>query len=296
MPSVVRVNLISTLRVLGRIVGNVALVTVTLIVAGMFGGILTQQMTFIDQQMIYFPDRRLTASPADAGLGFEDIFFTASDGIRLHGWYVPGPSPVTMVWFHGNAGNISHRVENILQLNRHLGFNVFIFDYRGYGHSEGKPSEHGLYLDAEAAIDYLVEKRGLEPKTDLVLFGRSLGCGVAVEMATRYRVRATILESGFSSVRAMAKRIYPFLPSGLLLSLVEARYDSLAKLPMVRAPVMVLHGDRDSTVPIEFGVEMFEAANEPKRFYTIEGAAHNDTYYVGGELYFEALREFINAY
>ncbi len=270
--------------------------TILLIVVGTLGGFLARQMTFIDQQMIYFPERGLTASPVDAGLDFEDVFFTASDGVRLHGWHVPGRGTTTLIWFHGNAGNISHRVENILQLNRHLGVNVFIFDYRGYGRSEGKPSESGFYLDAEAAIDYLVNERGLEAETDLVLFGRSLGCGVAVEMATRRRVRGVILESGFGSVRVMAKRIYPFLPSGLLLSLVEARYDSLSKLPKVHAPVMVLHGDRDSTVPIELGEEMFEAANEPKRFYTIEGASHNDTYYVGGEPYFDALLEFIDAY
>ena len=277
-------------------VQRVARVLILLVVVGSAGGFLARQMTFIDRQMIYFPQRTLSATPADAGLAFDDVFLTTSDGVRIHGWYVPGERRATLLWFHGNAGNISHRVENLLQLNRYLGVSVFIVDYRGYGRSDGKPSEKGLYLDAEAAIEYLTGERGLALEDDVILFGRSLGAGVAVEMAVRHRVRAVILESGFPSVRAMVKQIYPFLPSAMLLSLVEARYDSASKLPNVRAPVMVLHGDRDRTVPIELGVELFEAANEPKRFYTIRGAAHNDTYQVGGVPYFEALREFFDAY
>ena len=275
---------------------RVARLAAVLLILGVASAVAVRVFTIIDRHTIYFPERELTASPADVGLEFDDVFLTASDGTRLHGWYVPGDGPTTLVWFHGNAGNISHRVENLLQLNRRLGVNVFIFDYRGYGRSDGKPSEKGLYLDAEAAIEYLVRDRGLDPETDLVMFGRSLGAAVAVEMATRHRVRAVILESGFPSVRAMAKRVFPFVPSAMLLSLVEARYDSLSKLPNVRAPVMVLHGDRDLTVPIELGVELYEAANDPKRFYRIQGADHNDTYHVGGEPYFEALRDFVDAY
>jgi fermentation-respiration switch protein FrsA (DUF1100 family) len=264
-----------------------------MLILGTASALAVRVFTIIDRQLIYFPDKELTASPTDVGLEYDDVFFTASDGTRLHGWYVPGDGPATLVWFHGNAGNISGRLENLSRLSRHLGVKVFIFDYRGYGRSEGKPSEGGLYLDAEAAIEYLMENRGVVPETDLVLFGRSLGVAVAVEMATRHRTRAVVLESGFTSVRAMVSGSYPFLPSGLLIKLVEARFDSLAKMSTVRAPVMVLHGDRDPTVPFEHGRELFEAANDPKRFYPIRGAAHNDTYQVGGEPYFEALREFV---
>jgi fermentation-respiration switch protein FrsA (DUF1100 family) len=264
-----------------------------LLILGAGSALAVRGFTIIDRHLIYYPERELIASPADVGLAFDDVFLTASDGTRLHGWYVSGPGPATLIWFHGNGGNISHRVDNILLLNRRLGVSVFIFDYRGYGRSEGKPSEKGLYLDAEAAIEYLVKERGLDPGTDLVMFGRSLGAAVAVEMAVRHRSRAVVLESGFTSVRAMASRSYPFLPSGLLVRLVEARFDSLSKMPKVRDPVLVLHGDRDPLVPFEQGRELFEAANEPKRFYRIRGAAHNDTYQVGGEPYFEALREFV---
>ena len=286
---------LTAMRRLRTAVASVARVLILLIVVGSAGGFLARQMTFIDRQMIYFPQRTLAATPADAGLDYEDIFLTASDGVRIHGWYVPGEQRTTLLWFHGNAGNIGDRVENLLRLNQHLGVSVFILDYRGYGRSDGKPSEKGLYLDAEAAIEYLTRELGLALEDDVILFGRSLGAAVAVEMATRHRVRAVILESGFPSVRAMAKRVYPFLPTAMLLSLVEARYDSLSKLPNVRAPVMVLHGDGDRTVPFEQGEELFEAANDPKRFYRIQGADHNDTYHVGGEPYFEALREFVES-
>ena len=173
---------------------RVARLGAVLLILGTASAVAVRVFTIIDRHTIYFPERELTASPADVGLEFDDVFLTASDGTSLHGWYVPGDGPTTLVWFHGNAGNISHRVENLLQLNRRLGVSVFIFDYRGYGRSDGKPSEKGLYLDAEAAIEYLTGELGLALEDDVILFGRSLGCGVAVEMATRYRVRAIILE------------------------------------------------------------------------------------------------------
>jgi fermentation-respiration switch protein FrsA (DUF1100 family) len=274
----------------------VRVVRVLLILAGAFLviGILVRQMSFIDRQMIYFPDQELISTPADVGLEYEDVDFTASDGTRLHGWYVPGVGKITLLWFHGNAGNISHRVDNILMLNRTLGVNIMILDYRGYGRSEGSPSENGLYLDAEAAFEFLVSQRSVDPESELVLFGRSLGAAVAVELAVRHQVRGVILESGFTSVKDMAQRIYPYLPMGLLINTVEARYDTISKIGNVTAPVMVLHGDRDEIVPFELGEKLFQAASEPKRFYRIRGAGHNDTYHMGGEPYFEALREFVS--
>lgn len=262
--------------------------------AALAAGFLVRQVSFIDRQMIYFPQRELTSTPADVGLPFEDVYLTASDGTKLHGWYVPGEEGTTLLWFHGNAGNIGHRVDNILTLHRALDANIMILDYRGYGRSEGRPSERGLYLDAEAAIEYLIEQRGVDPTAELVLFGRSLGVGVAVEMAARYPTRAVILESGFPSVREMAHRAYPILPTGLILTLVEARYDSISKIGDVSAPVMVLHGDRDEIVPFELGQELFEAATEPKTFYRIRGAGHNDTHQVGEEPYYQALRDFVD--
>ena len=247
----------------------------------------------LDRFFIFFPEPTLVATPGDLGLEFEDVTFSAADGVELHGWFVPGPGRATLVWFHGNAGNISHRVNNLLELHRRLGINVLIFDYRGYGRSHGAISEKGAYLDAEAALEYLRSRTDVDPDR-LVLFGRSLGCAVAVEMATRHLVHAVILESPFGSIRSMARRHYPFLPSSLILPLLRSRFDSLAKIKDVRSPVLVLHGDRDDIVPIDVGRELFEAANEPKRFYTIAGAGHNDTYLVGGARYFDELERFID--
>ena len=251
-------------------------------------------MLILDRMMIYFPQRGLEATPDSVGLAYEDVYLTASDGTRIHGWHIPGRSNVTLLWFHGNAGNISHRRDNILMLHQRLGVSVFVIDYRGYGLSEGKPSEKGIYMDAEAAFDYLVSDLGLDAERNVVLLGRSLGAGVAVEMGTRHRVRGVILESGFTSIREMADISGSLLPIPLVLTLFEARYDSIFKIGRVESPVMILHGDRDKPVPYWMAEKLYAAANEPKTLYPIRGAGHNDTVYVGGEAYFEALGDFIS--
>ena len=253
-----------------------------------------RHMSFLDQMMVYFPERELIAKPSDVGLAYEDVSLTAADGTKLHGWHVPGESRTTLLWLHGNAGNISHRVDNIAMLRRNTGLGVFIIDYRGYGRSEGKPSEKGLYMDAEAAFEHLTSDLGLDPVEDIVLFGRSLGAGVAVEMATRHRVRGVVLESGFTSVREMSNASGMGALSILFLPMIDARYNSLSKIGSALSPVMVVHGDRDDIVPFEMAEKLFAAAPEPKRFYPIPGASHNDTYVAGGDAYFEALREFVN--
>ena len=253
-----------------------------------------RHMSFLDQMMVYFPERELIAKPSDVGLAYEDVSLTAADGTKLHGWHVPGESRTTLLWLHGNAGNISHRVDNIAMLRRNTGLGVFIIDYRGYGRSEGKPSEKGLYMDAEAAFEHLTSDLGLDPVEDIVLFGRSLGVGVAVEMATRHRVRGVVLESGFTSVREMSNASGMGALSILFLPMIDARYNSLSKIGSALSPVMVVHGDRDDIVPFEMAEKLFAAAPEPKRFYPIPGASHNDTYVAGGDAYFEALREFVN--
>ena len=264
---------------------RLAVVLVMLAVAAL----VLRQMTVLDRQFIYFPERELIGIPSDVGLKFEEVVFSASDDVRLHGWFVPGNGDTVLLWFHGNAGNISHRLDNIRMLHDRLGVDVFIFDYRGYGNSQGKPSEKGIYLDAEAAIEEVRQRQ----RGRLVLFGRSLGCGVAVEMGARHSVDAVILESPFSSVKDMIRLAYPLPPADIAVRLIEARYDSIAKISDVRAPVLVLHGDRDEIVPLGQSRRLFDAANEPKSFYTIEGAGHNDTYLVGGDPYIEALGRFI---
>src|SRR5512146_550061 len=153
---------------------------------------------FSEKGVVFFPDPDLIGTPGDYGLAYEEVFFTAEDGVRLHGWWVPRPQAPVLVWFHGNAGNISHRLENIKLLHDLVGVQVFIFDYREYGKSQGRISREGTYQDAAAAHRYLAEARGV-PAPELVLFGRSLGTALAVDLAVRVPCRALIIESAFTN-------------------------------------------------------------------------------------------------
>ena len=244
----------------------------------------------IDRHFIYFPVRELFADPAAVGLAYEDVTFAASDGVSLHGWFVPGRSDLTLLWCHGNGGNISHRLENLLLVHNELGLNVFLFDYRGYGRSEGKPSEQGTYLDAEAALHYLDSRNDIHQDRTIYL-GSSLGGGVAVELAMLRSPYGLILESTFPSIRYMARLSFPILPLHLFL---QARYDSEAKIGRIDTPLLILHGDKDDLVPIQAGRRLFDAAKDPKEFHTIVGAGHNDTYLVGGKAYWDAMGSFID--
>ena len=196
---------------------------------------------------------------------------------------------MTWLWFHGNAGNIGHRLENLKLLHSKLAVNIFIFDYRGYGRSQGRPSEQGTYLDAEAALACL-RSRGNGSAERIVYLGRSLGAAVAVELATRHAPYGLILESPFPSIPYMARETLPFLP---VWPFLRTRYDSLAKVGKLKTPLLVLHGDKDDVVPIKGAKKLFDEAREPKEFYTIHGAGHNDTYIVGGQAYFDELAGFI---
>lgn len=250
------------------------------------GGVI---LLLLEERFIFLPSRELVGSPADVGLTYEEVTFPASDGVALHGWYVPGEAPATLVWFHGNAGNISHRLVNLRGIHDRVRVSVFLFDYRGYGRSAGSPSEEGTYRDAEGAVALLEQRTGL-PAERLIYFGRSLGAAIALETALRRRPAALVLESPFLSVPHMARQIYPFLPlSGLL----RTRYDSLAKIAGLGAPVLVIVGGADEVVPPDHGRLLFERAPEPKRWYRVPGAGHNDTFIVGGGAYYDALRTFL---
>ncbi len=246
---------------------------------------------FIERRLIYHPEKGLASDPSKIGLTYEDVVFTAGDGVQLHGWFVPGSRDLTFLWFHGNAGNISHRLGNLKEMHDELAVNIFIFDYRGYGQSQGTPSEQGTYFDAKAALDSL-RARGDVPMDQIVYYGRSLGGAIAVELATQETPYGLVLESSFPSVPYMAQKANPFLP---LWRLLRTKYDSAAKMPYLQAPLLQMHGDIDDTVPLEAGRALFEAANTPKEFYVISGADHNDTYLVGGPQYWEKLREFTNS-
>lgn len=246
----------------------------------------------MEDSFIFHPSATVALTPREAGIDFEDVHFAARDGVLLNGWYIPHrEARSTLVWFHGNAGNIGHRVENIKLLHDKVKVNIFIFDYRGYGRSQGRASEPGTYLDAEAALELVSKRFGADPKR-IILFGRSLGAAVAAEMALHFQSQGLILESPFASVREMARAILPLLPIGPLL---KTRYDTEEKIRKIKTPLLVLHGDRDEVVPFAQGKIVFAAAPEPKTFFTISGAGHNDTYRVGGDRYFEQLKNFIDA-
>lgn len=235
---------------------------------------------------IFFPDSFFIGDPAEWGMAFDDVYFPTGDGLTLHGWFVPGERNITVLWCHGNAGNISYRLDNMKLFHDRLGVNIFIFDYRGYGHSEGSPSEPGTYADAEAALAYLHSRPEVD-RDAMVIFGRSLGGAVAADLASRHPCLGLILESTFSTLADL----FPTPPPVE----IPIKYDSIAKIGNITAPLLMLHGDRDEVVPFTSGEELFQAANEPKRFTTIERAGHNDTYIVGGEGYISALRGFIDA-
>jgi len=248
------------------------------------------QADVLEDLFLYFPDRRLDAQPDDVGLRFEEVSFAASDGVQLHGWLVPGPRPITLLWLHGNAGNISHRVQQLRLLHDHTGVSILLLDYRGYGRSAGKPSEEGLYLDGEAAVAYLRSRQDLEAQP-LVLYGQSLGANVAVEVARRTLPEGLVLEAAFPSLAYMARLHYPFVPVWPLLA---GKYDAQATIQEVATPLLLLHGEWDRIVPLDGGRAVFDAAVGPKDFYVVKGAGHNDPFIVGGEGYFGALRTFLD--
>ncbi|MBM3303074.1 MAG: alpha/beta hydrolase, partial [Deltaproteobacteria bacterium] len=219
------------------------------------------------ESMIFFPDRLVVQTPSDYGVDYEEVWFDAADGVHLHGWMVPSERASGLWLFcHGNAGNICHRLDNIFRLNA-IGLSVFIFDYRGYGKSAGRITEKGFYLDSEAAYQVARSLADRE-KLKLVLFGRSLGGIAAVHIASANPCSGVILESTFTNLAAMARTHFPIpMVDGLL----EKRLNSIDKIRGVKAPLLFFHGDADDIVPFRYGLELFEAAPEPKEFVALPG-------------------------
>lgn len=238
--------------------------------------------------MTFYPHRELVATPADWGLAYDDVELSTADGVALHGWYIPHPQATrTLLFLHGNGGNISHRGDSIAIFHR-LGLNVLIIDYRGYGRSAGTPSEQGLYEDAAAAWRYLTEQRGIAA-ADIVVFGRSLGGVVAAKLAAQARPGALILESTLSSGRDFAQAVFP-----LLSRLIVLRYDwdTAAHVAQVRSPVLVLHSPEDEIMPYRLGEKVYAAAREPKRFVALRGD-HNGGFLLSQPQYEQALADFL---
>ncbi len=248
---------------------------------------------FLSQsRLLYYPNipsRAIVATPERAGLAYESVEILTEDGVRLDGWYLPvdGDARGVLLFFHGNAGNISHRLDS-LKIFTDLGLDVLIFDYRGYGRSEGEVSEQGTYLDAEAAWRYLTDDRRV-PEKDIVLFGRSLGAAVAAHLAARHKPGTLIMESAFTSAPDLAARYYRIFPVHWL---ARYRYNAKDYLKSVRCPVLIVHSLDDEIIPVQHGRDLFAAANEPKELLEIRGS-HNEGFLVSGRSYIDGLDGFL---
>lgn len=246
---------------------------------------------FSQSGMLFLPDlpsRRLVGTPASLGLPFEEVRLATADGETLHGWYVPAPGAThTLLFCHGNAGNISHRLAS-LEIFHALGLSVLIFDYRGYGQSTGTPTEAGTYRDAEAAWRHLVDGRGTAPDR-IVVFGRSLGAGIAAGLQEANEAAGMILESTFSSVPDLAAELYPWLPARWL---SRYRYETIARLPRLTLPLLIVHSRNDEIIPFSHGQRLYEAANVPKSLLELSGD-HNGGFLRERSLYTEGLRRFV---
>lgn len=231
-------------------------------------------MYLTQDQQLYFPSGSVQLSPADANLAYDDLKLTTEDGEQLHAWYIPTEQTAAplLLFFHGNAGNISHRLES-LQIFHQLGLNVLIIDYRGYGNSTGTPSEAGLYKDAQAAWDWAVNESATPPE-QIILFGRSLGASVAAHLAAHSEQppAALMLEASFTSAQDLAAQLFPWVP---VRSLMRAEYNTLAFLQENQAPVWIAHAKDDEIVPLSHANILYEHAASPKFFLPLEGG-HND--------------------
>ncbi|MCA9393719.1 MAG: alpha/beta hydrolase [Candidatus Omnitrophica bacterium] len=241
----------------------------------------------LEYGLIYIPSREMKADPQSAGLAYEDVYLKTADGVRLNGWFLKGRGDTaTMLFFHGNAGNISHRMER-LALFRDMGLNVFIIDYRGYGRSKGRPTEEGLYLDGFAAYDYLLKRDDVDPDR-IIVYGASLGGAVAVEVAAKRPVAGLIVEASFTSIPDVAKLHVPWVPR----SWIGTRMDSLTKIRAIEAPKLILHSSDDEVIPYRMAESLFRAAPEPKSFIPLNGN-HAYAWQTSGDRFVKGIEAFL---
>lgn len=253
----------------------------------MYIGILIL-LFFLQSRLIYYPMKGINVTPQSIGLSYESISLITKDWVTITGWFVPALNPKGVILFcHGNGGNISHRLQS-LQIFYQLGLSTFIFDYRGYGKSDGKPTELGTYHDAEVAWDYLVETRKINPEK-IIILGRSLGGAVAAYLAQKHPPKALILESTFPSIHEVANSLYPFIPARLLL---RFHYPTLEYSQKVSCPILVVHSREDDLIPYSLGRQLFEGINVPKEFLEISGD-HNEGFLLPESNYSQGLDAFL---
>lgn len=260
-----------------------------LYVVGLVWLLLAVLLYLFQEQYVYFPSRHLVATPEVIGIEYEPVTIRSSNGNRISGWYVPAPEPRGVLLFlHGNAGNISHRLHS-LEIFHHLGLTTLIIDYQGYGESEGRPSEQATYDDAEAAWNYLTIERGYNPE-EIVIFGRSLGGAVAAWLATRVEAGGVILESTFTSAHDVARQYYWYMPVRLILRI---HYPAESFMPAIDSPILIVHSSEDEIISFKHGERLAAAAGDNAELFTIQGG-HNDGFIVSGNHYLNGLKKFIN--
>jgi len=242
---------------------------------------------FLEQKSVFFPNKIVKVNPEILHMPFEDVYFGTKDNLKINGWFIPTEgSKYTILYFHGNAGNLADRLEKI-ELLKKIGLNIFIIDYRGFGKSQGRPTEKGVYLDADAAYDYLIKDRKIGPD-QIVLFGESIGSAVAIELASKVKVRGMILEGAFSKAKDMVNKIYPLLPAFLFSNM----YDSLSKIKNISCPKLFIHSKNDEIVPFKLAQKLFYAAKEPKKLIEVSGE-HNDVFWASQDEFISSITEFI---
>lgn len=248
---------------------------------------------FLESSRLFASTREILATPKEAGLDFEDVYFSTSDHLRLNGWLVKATeapqNASTFLFCHGNAGNIGDRIEKIRRFHE-FGVNVFIFDYRGFGKSQGRPTEEGMYRDAKAAYTYLKSRQDIASER-IIVYGASMGGVAAIDLASQQKVAALIIDSTWTSAADMAKTIAPFVPSFIL----TARLDNASKIKTIMVPKLVIHSPDDQSVPFALGQKLFALAPEPKEFLQIFGS-HSQGYETSREIFFPGIRNFLDKY
>jgi len=257
------------------------------LIASITIGVLLLFLRYIETRTLFYPTKEIQAFPDRANLGYKDVYFKTSDNVKIDGWFIPcKDSTFTILFCHGNAGNISHRIEKMKFFNE-LGCSVFIIDYRGYGKSEGKPSETGFYKDAEAAYKYLLSQ-GISTE-QIIGYGESIGGAVIVDLASREKMKAIILDSTLTSVRDMIKSTYSFVPYWVF----SSRFDSESKIKLIKVSKLIIHSINDEIVPFQLGTKLYETAPEPKEFLQIYGG-HNSNFYESKDLLRKKIGDYID--
>lgn len=250
-------------------------------------GLMVIYLRYIERRSLFYPMKEIEFFPRQIGLNYEDIFFKTSDNVNINGWFISNPNArYTILFCHGNAGNISHRLEK-LKFFHELGCNIFIFDYRGYGKSKGKPSEKGMYLDVQGAYDYLLSRK-ISPE-QIIGYGESIGGAISIDLASKNRLGGLITDSTLSSSKDMIKIIYPFLPYWIF----SSRLDSINKIKSIKIPKLIIHSVNDEIVSYKLGQRLFENADDPKEFLQIHGG-HNSCFFESEVILKEKIANFLN--